>query len=118
MTNTENKSASGQTRKWGKRAAALLRIEKDQLWRPKYASISEFIIKHAEEIGEHPQTLWRELSAGRYYNELGEAQSALGRNFPKLDGPGLLASAESLEIVRKISRVAPIEVAQAIQCQA
>ena len=71
--------------------------------------MTSWLRKYAEETHRLPSSLWRILSAGRYYRELQRKFKDQGIPLPDLIDPTLAASPESLELLHKISRVAPRE---------
>lgn len=91
--------------KWGVLAAYLIQVE----LLLKNQSMTSWLKEYAEETHRLPSTLWRLLGAGRYYRELQRKFEDHGISLPDLTDPALAASPESLELLRKISRVAPKE---------
>ncbi|HET9100355.1 MAG TPA: hypothetical protein VFN62_08185 [Acidobacteriaceae bacterium] len=101
------------TATWGVKASYLIRL--DQASSGKSDTLTTWINEYAKRAEQKASSLWRLLSAGRYYNELRSQFRRQHLVFPSLDDPRLAASPESLEIVRKISRVAPDEVVMKAQ---
>jgi hypothetical protein len=100
-------------RKWGVKASFLVRL--DHAGCGLGDSLTTWINDYAKRNDLKASSLWRLLSAGRYYNELRTQFREHHLAFPPLDDPGLKASPESLEIVRKIARVAPGEIVRKAQ---
>jgi hypothetical protein len=100
--------------RWGDLAAYLLQTEKTASWRKTHASFSSWLAHLAQSLDRSEATLWRALAAGRYYNALRQASKKRGITLPVLGAPQLAASPEAIELVAKISRAAPTEVAQQI----
>ena len=93
---------------WGSLAAELIRVEKMGDWK-RFGSFSGYIANLAEATKKTKSSFWRVLSAGHDYLQLRKKLDPAGKHLPKLDDPAIKASPESLEILRKISRVAPTE---------
>lgn len=106
-------SQNGQQSTWGTAAEALLLVEHEQTWRKMgFSSYSAYIVHEAKQRQITKSSLWRLRSAGRYYGEL---RAKLGSGVPGLTEPGIAAAPESLELLKKISRVAPAELLQDLE---
>jgi hypothetical protein len=92
--------------KWGVLAEYLIDVEKRLQSDPK-RSFSAFIRDYAKKCNRQPSSLWRLLSAGKYYQELRSSFKQMETLIPDLGDSRLAASPESLELLNKISRVAP-----------
>ena len=92
--------------KWGVLAEYLIEVEKRLQSYPKQ-SFSAFIRDYAKKSNRQPSSLWRLLAAGKYYQELRSSFQQMDTQIPDLSDSGLAASPESLELLNKISRVAP-----------
>lgn len=83
-------------------------------WSATHPSFSSWVADLALSLKRSEATVWRALSAGRYYNELRAEFGARGVELPRLGSTQLAATPESLELADKISRVAPAELVQQI----
>ncbi len=103
-------------RSWGQVAEELLHVEKTEEWRKMgIPSFSTFIEETAKRSNRTKSTLWRLRSAGNFYRQLRQQLDPEGKSLPSLTDPALKASPESLEILAKITRVAPNEVLERLQ---
>lgn len=109
---TLSSAAAGST--WHGLAAHLLTVEKVRSWSTTHSSFSSWLADLARALQRSEATLWRALSAGRYYAEIREELVGRGVEIPELGAPAVAASPEALELAQKISRVAPDEVVQQI----
>lgn len=100
--------------RWDDLAAYLLQTEIAESWRKTHASFSSWLADLAQSLGRSEATLWRALTAGRYYNTLRQVSKKRGIALPVLGAPQLMASPEAIELVAKIARAAPAEVARQI----
>lgn len=105
----------GEVRSWGLMGYLLDQAEKTSYWQSEARSFSAYVELLANRYGVKTGSLWRYLTAGRYYDELrqhyGGGQSAL---FPPLREVADAVSPEKLEILSKLSRVAPDDVMTAL----
>jgi hypothetical protein len=101
--------------RWGEAAAELLSFEGNRAKRNKYGSISNFIRAEATTTNRSVASLWRILSVGRFYEEVRKKLGSQKRHIPKLDDPDFRASVEPLELLSKISRVAPRELVELLE---
>lgn len=95
---------------WGVVASALEKTEASGEWAGETKSFSEWVRSKATEAGVSESTLWRYLSSGRYYRQLASLLEARGISAPPLLQASATISAESLEILAKVSRAAPEEI--------
>ena len=103
-------------RSWGQVAEELLHIEKTEEWKKMgIPSFSTFMEETAKRSNRTKSTLWRLRSAGNFYKDLRQQLDPEGKSLPSLTDPALKASPESLEILAKITRVAPSEVLEKLQ---
>jgi len=121
-----NAITSGESRTWGQISHLLLFVEISRYYCQKETtthsfrdfakpvprqSFTSWLKSFAENTGINESTLWRYLSAGRYYQQL--AGLDVLRHVSILSLPlnqiSEDISPESLEILRKIARVAPTE---------
>ncbi|MDO8943049.1 MAG: hypothetical protein Q7U75_07675, partial [Desulfobacterales bacterium] len=92
---------------WSAVASYLDGVETKSGWADTAKSFTEWLRLLARESGIAESTLWRHLAAGRYYTELRKALRKYGRKVPSLAEAARNISPESIEILSKISRVAP-----------
>jgi len=95
------------TKSWGQVAAQLLAFEKDESKKRQYRSMASYIRALSERESRNEATLWRLLSAGRFYEEIRARLISQGQTIPALEDPDCKAAVESLELLNKISRVVP-----------
>jgi hypothetical protein len=95
---------------WGKIASELLRIKGSNQLSRINVSFSFFVSQLAKSRGRTESTYWRLIKAGEVYSAIREKLDPLGKELPDLIGESVKATPESLEIVDKISRVAPVDV--------
>ena len=74
----------GQSRSWAHIGYLLDRIDQTDYWRNEAKSFTEWLKGHAESLGLKESTLWRYLTAGRYYIKLREALTGRGVSCPPL----------------------------------
>jgi hypothetical protein len=92
--------------KWGVMADYLIEIEQYLEWTQRQ-SMTSWINDYAEKNNKQPSSIWRLLTAGKYYRELRGRFEVKGILLPALTEPELMASPESLEILKKIGRTEP-----------
>lgn len=97
----------GQSRSWAHIGYLLDRIDQTDYWRNEAKSFTEWLKGHAESLGLKESTLWRYLTAGRYYIKLREALTGRGVSCPPLGELPDKVSPENLELLSKLARVAP-----------
>jgi hypothetical protein len=90
-------------------AALMIEVEEDQLWQGEAKSFTAWVKDLAEKAGVPERMLWRYLRAGRYYNDLRDGTDPELAAMPALGEAPCKADPESLELLEKISRVAPAE---------
>jgi hypothetical protein len=117
MKNSQSNRRTSPQR-WGAGASELLRLEESGAWRKTHGSLSFYIGDLARKENKTKSLFWRLLAAGREYNALRAKLDPEGRVFPPLESPDIKASPESLELVNKISRVAPSSIAETVQKKA
>ncbi|PLX85592.1 MAG: hypothetical protein C0617_03595 [Desulfuromonas sp.] len=101
----------GEPTHWAKIGRLLDAIEKTEFWRAEAKSFTEWLRSHASMFGVKEATLWRYLSAGRYIEELeGKYPLFLGRDDLPIEELLGGVSPENIEILSKLSRVAPEDV--------
>src|SRR5215471_8241654 len=87
-----------QTHSWAEVGWILDQVEREKYWAGDAQSFSEWLKSFAPKIGMKEASLWRYLSASRYYRKL--RKDFQGRNLPAPPLPKLpdTISAEHLEI--------------------
>lgn len=107
LINSEMKKlADGSFFCWGRLASLLDLVDSQDYWRNEAAdSYTEWLKCQAHKLATTPASLWRYLSAGRFYNKLLTDHPSLAEKALEELGDDL--SPESLELLAKISRVAP-----------
>lgn len=97
----------GKPRSWAQVGWVLDQAERTGYWEGRAQSFSEWLTSTSSKIGMKDSSLWRYLTAGRYYQKLRETLQ--GRNIPcpPLEKLPETISPESLEILAKIERAAP-----------
>jgi hypothetical protein len=96
-----------QPRSWAQVSWVLDQVERAGYWEGRAQSFSEWLTSTAAKIGMKESSLWRYLSAGRYYQKLRKALQGGNVPCPPLEKLPETISPESLEILAKIERVAP-----------
>lgn len=92
--------------KWGVMADYLIEMEQ-YLARTQQRSMTGWVNNYAEKNNKQASSIWRLLTAGKYYRALRGKFERKGILLPDLTEPELMASSESLEILRKIGRTEP-----------
>jgi hypothetical protein len=100
---------AAKKRGWGEIALVLLEVEASGSWRDQADTLSDWVASVAQALGLGEASIWRYLSSARYALELRGVW--LGQASDE-DLADLLnqASPENLELLSKLSRVAPPEV--------
>ena len=104
--------AQGERRSWAQIGHLLDRIEQTNYWRTEAKSFTEWLKARSESMGLKESTLWRYLTAGRYYIKLREALTGRSVSCPPLGELSDKVSPENLELLSKLARVAPDDVLQ------
>lgn len=99
-------------------AGELLGLEKSGAWSKTHGSLSFYLSDLARKEKKTKSWFWRLLAAGREYNTLRAKLDPKGQTYPPLESPDIKASPESLELVNKISRIAPSNIVEAVQKKA
>jgi hypothetical protein len=100
---------------WGKWATYIMEVEKKMRWKTTHNSFSSWMSDFAVTAGKSEAHLWTMLAAGRYYNELWGELSNAETQYPTLLDGELAAAPESLQLLDKISRVAPTELVKELK---
>ncbi len=106
--------AEGQQRSWPRLATLLEEVDRSEYWRERAGSFTEWLEEFAEAMTLKPATLWRILSAGRFYASLRSDLAGNGISAPPLDALPASVSPEALELLAKLGRVAPSDVTNEI----
>ena len=88
---------------WGTVSSTLNEISQSENWRDSHTSFTAWVKSFAEAAAVQESSLWRIISAGRYYSSLGTIIGTL--KLPTLIDISKSATAEQLELVEKIGRV-------------
>lgn len=95
--------------RWQRVALLLLEVQAGELWSGRSPSFTSWLRDQAERSGVGAKTLFRYLSAGRFYEKVRK-----GRNAPPLGRGQENMSAMTLELAQRISAVAPKRVADRV----
>jgi hypothetical protein len=97
----------GQPRSWAQVSCVLDQVERSGYWEGRAQSFSEWLESTAPKIGVKQSSLWRYLSAGRYYMALRPVLRGRNVPCPPLEKLPETVSPENLEILAKLERVVP-----------
>ena len=103
---------------WGPVAARLVEIKSGREVDRFGRSFSFFIKELAKARGKTESTYWRLVKAGEIYVQTRNSSVPQGSELPELTDPAIMATPESIEIVEKIRRAAPAEIANEIAYKA
>lgn len=119
MIKKTSKKAVGDTAldTWGQVSAYLLEVERNGSWKNSARTYTEWAKGFAQQRGCTVTLLWRYKSAGKFYNSRSEALLNRGIKLPKLDKLSPSVSAEAVELLAKISRVAPANILNPIEAK-
>lgn len=92
-------------RPWGEAALILEQISRTEHWQKTHSSFTAWVRTLAELSGFQESNIWRMITSARFYVGLGGRYGAI--TLPPLDEICSLITAEQLELIEKISRVAP-----------
>ncbi len=101
-------------RTWARIGYALDQVDVTGFWQGKAASFSEWLRTFAPSLGLREASLWRYLTAARYYQKLRLMLSERGVACPPLESLPANVSPENLELLAKLARVAPDDVLRTI----
>ncbi len=93
-------------RLWGPFAAVIDKVQRDQLWRYGFANFSEWMSFISTTYNISRARCWRYKKAGSYYNKLRSHNQTLC----ELEELPDFISAEALEILERLERVAPTDI--------
>lgn len=107
---------AGKRRSWGELTYLLLQVEESGEWQNSAGTFTDWVSTVGQVLGLQESNIWRYLASGRYALRLHGV--TLGQ-LPEAEIVKLLnqASPESLELLSKVSRVAPDAVVQALSAQ-
>ena len=100
----------GAFRTWGEISRLLSSVELHGTWRQEAGSFTEWLKQFALQLNKKEGSLWRYLTAGRYYNDLRRKLMMRDVECPRLPDLPDRVSAENLELLSKLERVAPPDV--------
>ncbi len=101
-----------EPRSWAQIGHLLDGVDRTDYWRQEAKSFTEWLKGRSESLGLKESTLWRYLTASRYYIKLRDTLTGRGVSCPPLgELPGKV-SPENLELLSKLARVAPDDVLQ------
>jgi hypothetical protein len=115
MRNNKPTPRSRELLPWGRISADLLEAELAQSWRAAHTSFSKWLVAQAAEQGKSQQAFWRYLAAGKEYRSRRQALARRGVRLPKLEELPQGVSAESIELLTKIERIAPAKLVTDIE---
>ena len=99
--------AKGEVRSWAKIGLLLNQVDHSGYWKKSSGSFTEWLKALSPTLSVKEASLWRYLTAARYYQELHETLKVNGVSSPTLDELSDKVSPENLEILSKLSRVMP-----------
>jgi|CXWL01.1.fsa_nt_gi hypothetical protein len=100
----------GDLRTWGSIAKLLIEVEEERFWQFEANSFTEWIKIRAQNCGYKERSLWRFLSAGRYYQLLSKEFAGFDSTCAPLEKLHEGVSPENLELLSKLSRVTPSDI--------
>lgn len=102
----------GEPASWGQIGLWLDEVERTAYWQVQAKSFTEWLKSTAPGLGVKEGSLWRYLTASRYYGQLRNHLQKQGGKYPPLSRLPDTVSPENLELLSKIERVAPESVLQ------
>lgn len=99
--------------RWGPLSHLIGKVHQGELWRPEFANFSEWMTYLSEAFDISRARCWRYKKAGSYYNTLRANNDSMCELY---DLPEYV-SAEALEILERLERVAPKNVTENIKDQ-
>lgn len=91
---------------WTRIGALIDRVDREEYWRSESSSFTEWVKSFAAKLGLKDGSVWRMLTASRFYIKLQADLSTHGFPAPSLNDLDDSVSPEKLELLEKISRVA------------
>lgn len=95
----------GDPATWGQIGQWLNEVERTEYWQGRTKSFTEWLKSSAPDLKLKEGSLWRYLTASRYYSRLREQLQAEGFDCPTIETLPDTVSPESLELLSKIGRV-------------
>jgi hypothetical protein len=92
-------------RSWGAAALVLREISNAEDWRSTHSSFTSWVKAAAAQSGISESSIWRMISAARFYESLGGSYGRV--KLPPLAEISTIVTAEQIELVQKLTRVAP-----------
>jgi DNA-binding transcriptional regulator YdaS (Cro superfamily) len=111
-------SVEGSFKTWGQLAAYLLDVKARRTWTIEANSFTEWVKQCAKRLSRTEASLWRCISSGRFYRARVIAFEKQGIALADLPQLPARVSSESLELLAKISRIAPPELIKDIELNA
>lgn len=108
---------AGESRSWVQIGLLLDQVEQSSYWQKTSGSFTEWLKALSPAIGLKEASLWRYLSATRYFEKLRTKLIASDVFIPPLHELSDKLSPENVEILSKLSRVTPIDVFQSLATQ-
>jgi hypothetical protein len=102
----------GEVSSWSQIGNILIEVDQSGYWRNEATSFTDWLKHRADKFKLHESTLWRYLTAGRYYIQLRKTLTERNVLCPPLESLSGDVSPENLELLSKITRVAPDDALQ------
>ena len=102
--------AKGEVRSWTQIGLLLDQVDHSGYWQKSSGSFTEWLKALSPSLNLKEASLWRYLTAARYYQELHKSLKASGVSSPSLDELSDKVSPENIEILSKLARVMPDDV--------
>jgi hypothetical protein len=109
--------AKGEVRSWAQIGLLLDQVDHSGYWQKSSGSFTEWLKALSPSLNLKEASLWRYLTAARYYQELRKTLIASGVSIPSLDELSDKVSPENIEILSKLARVMPDDVFRKIAQQ-
>lgn len=98
-----------EVRPWARVGQFLDEVERTGHWQATAASFTEWLKVLGPDLNLKEASLWRCLTAARYYQALRQRRAARGLTSPPLEELPTSVSPENLELLAKLARVVPEE---------
>lgn len=102
--------AKGEVRTWAQIGKLLDEVDHSGYWRTSAGSFTEWLKAISPSLKLKEASLWRYLTAARYYQEIHKTLIDKNVTIPPLDELFENVSAENIEILSKLARVTPDDV--------
>jgi hypothetical protein len=109
VTDTLSALVAARNASWADLGLLLDRVDTTGAWKASARSFTDWVRGQSPALGLREASLWRYLAAVRYYRSLAESTPG-SAPMPALDSVAHRVSPENLEILAKVSRVAPADV--------